>query len=329
MTEPETGALGARGRDSATAFCHLLIPAYNEAGRIRRCLQAVYDDALPPGYAWRDWSVLDDNSEDGTASLALEWGSQHPAVPLSVLSDPRRLGKSARLSRAHETLLQRSTDPSELVVVLDADALITPGSLAALLTPFAYPEARLAVVWGADLPDDRSVSRWASVFQMVLTLELAKRLGDRRPRAYGRLFAYRLFALAEFTWQPDQVDDLQLSEWVSHHGLPTVSAWNATVAVAPASGWRDFYLQTYRSYHALSLQRPGLVAEVPLASRLEAAMHVARQHPHWALAYLAARAAAATQDRLSHRVTGPVWEPARSTKSLGHHESGGNHESKT
>lgn len=201
MTEPETVALRARGRNSATSFCHLLIPAYNEVGRIARCLQAVYEDALPPGYAWRDWSVLDDSSDDGTASLALEWGSQHPAVPLFLVSEPQRMGKSARLSRAHEALLQRFADPSELVVVLDADALITPGSLAALLRPLADPEARLAVVWGADLPDDRSVGRWASVFQMELTLEFAKRLGDRRPRAYGRLFAYRLIALADFTWQ--------------------------------------------------------------------------------------------------------------------------------
>lgn len=302
----------------AVKECVLAVPAYNEARRIERCLDAAAASPLPEGWRWRGWVVLDDDSGDGTAELARAWAGRHRAVPVRVRQGGGRAGKAARLQGLHAELV--AGDGAGLVVVVaDADAPVDPGALRALLEPFDGPE-RPAVVWGNDRISGAGPGRWASAFQLALTEALGRRLGEGVPRAYGRLFAYRVAALADFGWRPGQVDDVQLAAFAASAELAVASAWQATVAVTPAGSWADFYRQTYRSYwaEAQGESAPGESAtgvQGAGAARVGALVEVTGRHPAWAAAYLAARAYCAARHHSPWRLGfGPVWSPAASTK---------------
>lgn len=301
---------------AAAVACRLVVPAYNEAGRIGRCLDAVASSPLPTGWRWTAWAVLDGASTDGTPDMVRSWAEERDCPPLAVLVAPAREGKAVDLGRHHACLLAEA-DPDEVVVVVDADAEVGSDTLAALLAPFVE-QPSTAVVWGVDAPDDTSVGRWASSFQMELVGELARRAGASAPRAYGRLFAYRVGALRDSPWGPGQLDDIQLARFVAERSLPVVSVWSATVAATPAHGWRDFYLQTYRFYWARAEEGASTICAAPPLGgdrqALDAFAAVARRHPARAGAYLLARLGAAVYHRLRREQFSALWAPATSTK---------------
>ncbi|MST32787.1 FkbM family methyltransferase [Acidimicrobiaceae bacterium USS-CC1] len=304
--------------DAAPAVgCRLVVPAYNEAARIGRCLDAVASSPLPVGWRWTGWTVLDGASTDGTPDVVRQWAERRrDGPPVAVLVAATRGGKAVDLGHHHARLLVVG-DPEEIVVVVDADAAVQPGTFAALLAPFVeHPST--AVVWGVDVPDDTSIGRWASSFQMELVGELARRAGGSTPRAYGRLFAYRVGALRDFAWGPSQLDDMQLARFVAERSVPVASAWSATVAATPAHGWRDFYLQTYRFYWARAEEAAehDLRGAAPGRHRraLDAFVAVARRHPARAGAYLLARLGTAAYHRLRREQFSAAWAPAASTK---------------
>lgn len=299
--------------------CHVLVPAHNEAGRIVACLDSLDASALPPSVTWGSWSVLDGNSDDATPGLVRRWAAAHPGRRVSLVPETARQGKAHALGAAHRRLVAREVR-TDLVVVLDADTRVAPGALAALLTPFVQ-DGDLAVTYGVDLVGDCSAGRWASSFQMLVTTELARRLGAGSPRAYGRFFAYRLGALADFSWSRDQLDDVQLASFLTRRGLAVASVPGAGVVVTPARGWRDFYLQTYRYYEAAERERREQAESASrppagLGSRaaIWSALALTRRHPAWAGAYLCARAYCVAAHRLRPAELGAIWQPARSTK---------------
>lgn len=301
-----------------TIGCWLVVPAHNEEGRIRLCLEAVASSQLPAAYSWRFWTVLDDFSTDATVAAARDWASGRSSPPLSVVVSPTRVGKAGALESFHRGLVADSHISGDgIVVVADADASVDPVTLGALLEPFIEDPAT-SVVWGADRADDTSIGRWASAFQMDLVTELARRRGSSTPRAYGRLFAYRLRALSKFAWTPDRVDDISLARFVTKHGLISKTAWGATVAATPARGYRDFYLQTYRGYWARfnELSRPMYAGDRRPQRWAEAASFakVASRHPAWASSYAFARVVAAGYHRFRPAEFKATWTVSASTK---------------
>jgi len=314
MTDTKSAA--NRSTTVCRTQCHVIVPARNEASRIVACLDSLDASALPASVAWGSWSVLDDNSDDATPDLVRRWAATHPGQRVSLVPETARQGKAAALGASHRRLLAREAR-SDLVVVLDADAQVTPGALAALLTPLVEDDD-LAVTYGVNVPGDCSVGRWASSFQMLVITELSRRLGAGRRRAYGCFFAYRLDALADFCWRRDQVDDEQLASFLTHQGLAAASVPGAKVVVAPARGWRDFYLQTYRYYHAVEREQAPPASRPPAGPGARAAicsaLAVTGRHPAWAGAYLCARAYCVVAHRLRPAELGPTWQPARSTK---------------
>ena len=303
-------------RGAARRTCELVVPAYNEANRLGRALDSVLEAPLPAGWAWTHWSVLDGASDDGTPEFARSWAATHRSPPLSVVTAPHRRGKAAELGDWHRRLLcTPGLDQDHVILVLDADVAVEPRSIAALLAPFAN-DAELAVVWGVDSVDRRTTGYRASAFRVEAVSQLARLAGPNAPRAYGRFFAYRPARLAGFCWDAGQVDDLQLARHAAAHGLTVRSAWDATVRVTPARGYRNLSHQTYRSFDARAREQDkGEVdATDPLADRLLAAALVARHDPGGALAYALARIVCAGMHLLRPTPFSDAWDPALTTK---------------
>lgn len=295
---------------NAPTVCRLLVPAYNEAARIVRCLESVKASHLPAGFEWGEWAVHDDDSTDGTPQLAESWAANRPLIPLRVVRAVRR-GKAAALGAYHAELIAQGL-LGHLVVVLDADLAVAPGALDSLLRAFAQ-DPSLGVAWGMDQIDSRNVGHWASAYQMEAIMALAHRLGTNAPRAYGRFFAYRVAALADFCWQAGWiVDDTQLADFVYEHSVPARTVEEARVLVTPAASGRDFHLQTQRSFAART-RLPGGGRE-PALDRVAAAAITAARHPLWAVAYATARAASSARQRLSPTSFGDLWVPPATTK---------------
>ncbi|MEK7390353.1 MAG: glycosyltransferase family 2 protein [Elusimicrobiota bacterium] len=112
----------------------VLIPAYNEARTIARCLDAVY--GRNPG---RDLEVIvvDDGSIDATAAAA----RNSARGSTKVIAHEKNLGKGAAI----RTALAAAT--GDLVLIQDADLEYDPADYAALLKPFE--EGRAEVVYGS------------------------------------------------------------------------------------------------------------------------------------------------------------------------------------
>jgi FkbM family methyltransferase len=289
----------------------LLVPAYNEAARIVRCLESVRASFLPVGFEWAEWAVLDGASTDGTGQLAESWAAGRPLTPLRVVRAPRRGGKAAALGAYHAELIAQEL-LGHLVVVLDADSAAAPGALDSLLRAFAQ-DPSLGVAWGMDQIDSRRIGHWASAYQMEAVTALAHRLGTSTPRAYGRFFAYRVAALADFRWQAGLIaDDTQLADFVRERSVPVRIVEEARVLVTPAASSQDFHLQTQK-FIAARTCLPGGGRE-PAIDQVAAAAITAARHPLWAVAYAAARAASGARQRLSPTSFGDLWVPPATTK---------------
>jgi len=295
----------------APTVCRLLVPAYNEAARIVRCLESVRASYLPPGFEWGEWAVYDDDSTDGTPQLAESWAANRPLIPLRVVRAARRRGKAVALGAYHAELIAQGL-LGHLVVVLDADSAVAPGALDSLLRAFAQ-DPSLGVAWGMDQIDSRNAGHWASAFQMQAIGALAYRLGTNAPRAYGRFFAYRVAALADFCWRAGLIaDDTQLADFVREHSVPAQTVEGARVLVTPAASGQDFHLQTQKAIAART-RLPGGGRE-PALDRVAAAAITAARHPLWAVAYATARAGSGARQRLSPTSFSDLWVPPATTK---------------
>jgi FkbM family methyltransferase len=298
--------------------CVLVVPAYNEEARIAICLESLLEASLPAGFGWREWFVLDDRSTDGTTAIVREWTRWNKdAPPLSVLTSPVRRGKALNLNMPHEQLIEASR-VDDVVVVCDADVVPGPGAIAALLSPFVESPP-VEVAWGVPLPDHRGFGRLGSAFQMMLVAELAKADGPHAVRAEGRLFAYRVGALADFRWNAGWiVDDTQLADYVAARGVKGRTALEAVILTTPAKSYLDFYRQTCRS--SASMARARALGSAPersgQTSRTSLVLRTALADPLGASAYLVARLVSSIRDRLWPIHFDDAWEPARSTKDI-------------
>ncbi|CAG4910023.1 unnamed protein product [Acidithrix sp. C25] len=297
--------------------CHLVIPAFNEVASITRCLDSAVSAALPTGWSWAEFVLLDDCSDDGTVEAVEAWSSIHSGIAVRIVVSPRRRGKAENLGSWHKSLV--ATAPYEdVVVVVDADVGIEKESLKALLHPFAT-DSELAVVWGVDRPEGAVFGRWSSLFQLEAVTALARRSGDTAPRVYGRFFGYRVGGLKDFSWGSSSVitDDVQLADFVRRHQLKVFSAWDAKVLVTPAGNYRDFYLQTYRFFQDVSVSReidPEQKLRTAVRDRWIVLATRAVRKPHWAVAYAAARLVAMLRHYFRGNRFTSQWIPTDSTK---------------
>lgn len=104
-----------------------LVAAYNEAPVIAEKIRNTL--SLETGGADVEVVIVSDGSDDGTAAIARGIGD-----PRVTVLEPGRLGKANALAHG----LKRCT--GDIVVFSDANAMLTPGTLPAMLRHYADPE---------------------------------------------------------------------------------------------------------------------------------------------------------------------------------------------
>lgn len=100
----------------------VIIPAYNEEGRLGEQLDALSDEVWP-GHLW-EVLVVDNRSTDRTAALALSYADRVPLLRVV------HAGERAGLSYARNAGVVAAK--SDLVALCDADDVIGPGWVAAM-----------------------------------------------------------------------------------------------------------------------------------------------------------------------------------------------------
>ncbi len=128
----------------------VLVPAYNEGKVIARTIQSILDG----GYENIEVLVIDDGSTDDTAAVVSARAATDPRVRL--LEQPNG-GKA----RAANNGLNAAT--GEIVVAVDADTIVMPGAIAAMVAHFADP-AITAVCGNVEVGNVRS---WITRFQAI------------------------------------------------------------------------------------------------------------------------------------------------------------------
>jgi len=142
----------------------VLVPAYNEATVLETTLASLA--ALDPSPV--EIIVIDDGSTDATADIARGWLSR---LPILRVEQQPNAGKAAALNRA----IALAT--GEVVVVIDADTLVDPGFLGAVLPHFADPKVA-AVAGNVKVGNRRNILAGLQSLEYIVSLNL-----DRRAQA--------------------------------------------------------------------------------------------------------------------------------------------------
>jgi peptidoglycan/xylan/chitin deacetylase (PgdA/CDA1 family)/spore germination protein YaaH/GT2 family glycosyltransferase len=146
----------------------VLIPAHNEAAVIAKALAALA--ALPLSDGLDEIIVIDDGSTDETARIASAAARAQEGPILTVISQPQA-GKAAALNTGI------AAAHNDVLVVLDADTVVTPGMLPTLAAPFADPRVG-AVAGNVKVGNRRGLLGQLQAAEYVTSLNL-----DRRAQA--------------------------------------------------------------------------------------------------------------------------------------------------
>lgn len=275
--EVAVGLPGSRRRDVASVARRVtvLIPAHDEAAGIAATLAALKAVA-GPGVAVL---VVADNCADDTAAVARAAG-----VEVIERSDPVARGKGYALAFGRDHIA-RSATPPEVVIVLDADCRLAPGSIEALAVAATEAPARPAqainlIAPALDASPMTQISGFAMVVKNLYRSRGMTRLGGAALlTGTGMAFPWPLFATAQLA-SGALVEDLGLGIEVTRAGHPARLVEAAGVSSAPApeavalqqrTRWEHGFLDTVRK-SALPLLwsgiRRGSAAEFLLACHL-------------------------------------------------------------
>jgi len=131
---------------AAPPLISVLIPLYNHAGYVKRCLDSVLED----GYPHIEVIVIDDGSKDDSAALAQQWFNEQ---------EPQRIERFVLESRPNKGVTRTlnelvSKARGEYLILLASDDHLLPGGIAARLEYLCMHPARLAVFGDCIVVDD-------------------------------------------------------------------------------------------------------------------------------------------------------------------------------
>ena len=122
--------------------CSVVVPVYNGAGIITRCLDALSAQSM--SYSEYELVVVDDGSTDSTASQVDAWRAAHPGVCCRII---RQANAGPAAARNHGAELAQAP----LLLFTDADCAPQPDWVERMASAFAEPE--VAGAKGAYLSD--------------------------------------------------------------------------------------------------------------------------------------------------------------------------------
>ncbi|MFL5908320.1 MAG: bifunctional polysaccharide deacetylase/glycosyltransferase family 2 protein [Solirubrobacterales bacterium] len=162
----------------------IIVPAFNEATGIEKAVSSLAASDYPEF----EVVVVDDGSTDGTGELVDNLGLSN----VRVIREPNR-GKAEALNTAV------AAAKHDLLAAVDADTLFEPGSLAALVRPFADPGVG-AVAGNAKVGNRRSLLGLWQHIDYVTGFNLDRRIYDLlgcMPTVPGAVGAFRKAPLLE------------------------------------------------------------------------------------------------------------------------------------
>ena len=235
------------GKQAPTAA--MLIPAHNEESGITPTLEDLRR-SVPRSTRV---VVIADNCTDGTAKQARARG-----VEVIERHDPDRRGKGYALAFGRDYLA--ANDPPEVVLVLDADCRLLPGSVEALAET-AQRERRPAQAINLISPDLTAspmvqISGFAMLVKNFFRSRGMQRLGGAALlTGTGMAFPWSLYADAELA-TGSIVEDLEFGIATTRQGSPPLLVESANVRSAPAAlkdalqqrkRWEHGFLNSLRS----------------------------------------------------------------------------------
>lgn len=119
--------------------------AYNEEARIGPALRSLDEQRVPDGFEVTEIFVVASGCTDGTEAIVEAWAASHPTARL--LREPTRNGKVSALN------LILDQYRGDILVFVNADAVLFPDALAGLLRPFADDPA-LELACGRPVPEN-------------------------------------------------------------------------------------------------------------------------------------------------------------------------------
>jgi cellulose synthase/poly-beta-1,6-N-acetylglucosamine synthase-like glycosyltransferase len=213
----------------------IVVPAYNEAAGIEQAVRSLASSDYPEF----EVVVVDDGSTDGTGDLVDRLGL--PRV--RVIREPNR-GKAEALNTA--VVAARH----ELIAAVDADTVFEPGTLAALVRPFADPGVG-AVAGNTKVGNRRSLLGLWQHLDYVTGFNLDRRLYDVlgcMPTVPGAVGAFRKSALLEFGgFSSDTLaEDTDVTIALGRRGWKVVYAVDARAFTETPGSLGGLWRQRYR-----------------------------------------------------------------------------------
>jgi cellulose synthase/poly-beta-1,6-N-acetylglucosamine synthase-like glycosyltransferase/peptidoglycan/xylan/chitin deacetylase (PgdA/CDA1 family) len=239
----------------------IVVPAYNEAVVIERCVRSLAASEYPNF----EVVVVDDGSTDRTAEIVGDMALDNVRL---VRQD--NAGKAAALNAGVE-----QTD-SEIVVMVDADTLFEAATLRRLVRSFADPT--VAAVSGNTKVGNRRglLGKWQHI-EYVIGFNLDRRMYDVlqcTPTVPGAAGAFRRGVLAEIGGVPGDTlaEDTDLTLAIGRTGGRVVYAEDARAwTEAPSSLgalWRQRYRWSFGTMQAVFKHRGALVSRDPRQRRI-------------------------------------------------------------
>jgi glycosyltransferase involved in cell wall biosynthesis len=280
------------------------VPSFNEGSGVVPTLRSVFVSLDALGLADARVILSDSSETSATVDAACAWAKESGMRLVVDRSERRRSEKEAR-----NRLMALAS--SDILVQVDADVVIPPGSLSTLLLCLTEPPTPEVAV-GVAAPDPEFVHRpyRAGTWQLNVTRRYASRLPNDAVRAEGAFWGvwrsfYRDYRLPLGTGSPHA--DLCLAQHLSEHHIPTRNCWHAVAYKIPPGNLNDFFLQTQRWYAASGSRRRNL-------TELRAAVSEAARDPIGAALYAHSRIWSAREQRRRRTAWQEAWDVTPSTK---------------